>query len=187
MHTERTVVLYFTITAQISTFFYFEPFPSNYSLKHVALPFKYRENHLQVPRSPHLSVAHQLVSIFQVHQSWRVFPDLPATGPNRNDRHQIHQGWCYKNRNTIHYRLCLGIQTHFFLIYLPTDDSFALHHSRNYTFVVQKELTGVINWKALDEIALFLSQLILPRCLVGFHSWQGVKAKTLRFINVSQL
>lgn len=102
MHIERTVVLHSTLKAQISTFFYLEPFPRNYSsLKHVAPTFKYKENHLQVPHSQHLLAAHQLVSIFQVHQSWRVFPDLPATGPNRNDRHQIHREWCCKNKNMI--------------------------------------------------------------------------------------
>lgn len=162
MHIERTVVLHSTLKAQISTFFYLEPLPSNYSsLKRVAPTFKYKENHLQVPHSQHLLAAHQLVSIFQVHQSWRVFPDLPATGPNRNDRHQIHQEWCCKNKNMIRCyffleELSLGIHTHFFLTYLQVDDSFALPHLGNYTFFVQEEWNGFLNEKAFDEIALFL-------------------------------
>lgn len=95
-------VLHSTSKVQSSTLVYLEPFAGNdSSLKHTTPTFKYREIHLQVPHSQHLLAAHQLVSIFQVHRSWRVFPDLPATDPNRNDRHQIHQGWCYKNTNII--------------------------------------------------------------------------------------
>lgn len=152
MYTERTIVLHSTWKVQISTTFYSEPLPSSCSsLKHVSPSLKYKENHLQVPRSQHLLAAHQLVSIFQVHQSWRVFPDLPATGPNRNDRHQIHQEWCYKEEKhgsllLFLEDLGLDIHTHFLLTYLQVDDNFALHHSRNYPFFCTKRL--VIKWES---------------------------------------
>lgn len=77
------------------------------------------------------------MSIFQVHQSWRVSPDLPATGPNRNDLLQIHRGWCCENKNkSLLSRYCAVI------------------------FIAPRDLTVFCSWQAIKTKLLYFSNVV---------------------------